>query len=324
MGFFLHIPFPAPEVLATLPVHDVIVRAMFAYDLIGFQTEADLNCFRNYVLREAHGTIHEDGRVSAFGRTVVADAFPIGIDAESFAKFATSKNAMVHRRRLERVLRRRLAIVGVDRLDYSKGLPERFRAFERLLDHYPENRGKVTYVQIAPPTRSDVPEYANIREELEGISGSINGEYSEFDWTPLRYINRPFSRQALAGIFRLSRVGLVTPLRDGMNLVAKEFVAAQSPRNPGVLVLSRFAGAAFQGEGALIVNPYDVQGVADALQTALNMPLDERKSRWKTLIEPVRRDNVVQWRENFLARLKTAARSLGDGFGEDSRQRASR
>ncbi len=311
MGFFLHIPFPAPEVLTTLPVHDVIVRAMFAYDLIGFQTEVDRNCFLNYVINEAEGTVYEDGRVRAFGRTIFVGVFPIGIDAENFSKFATSKAAMVHRQRLERVLRRRLAIVGVDRLDYTKGLAERFRAFERLLEHYPENHGKVTYVQIAPTTRADVPDYVQIREELEGIAGSINGEYSEFDWTPLRYINRSFSRPALAGIFRLSRVGLVTPLRDGMNLVAKEFVAAQSPRNPGVLVLSRFAGAAHQLQGELIVNPYDVQGVADALQRALNMSLDERKSRWKTLIKSIRKDNVVSWRESFLDKLKSVAAKNG-------------
>ena len=324
MGFFLHIPFPAVEVLTTLPVHDVIVRAMFAYDLIGFQTEADRTCFLDYVVTEAGGAVHEDGRVSAFGRTIVADVFPIGIDAENFAKLATSKNAMEHRRRLERVLRRRLAIVGVDRLDYSKGLAERFRAFERLLDQYPENHGKVTYVQIAPTTRADVPEYVHIREELEGIAGSINGEYSEFDWTPLRYINRSFSRAALAGIFRLSRVGLVTPLRDGMNLVAKEFVAAQSAQNPGVLVLSRFAGAAHHMDGALIVNPYDKQGVADAMQTALNMSLGERKSRWTTLVKPVRQNNVVRWRENFLDKLKSVTASTRGKSREDGRVRASR
>lgn len=324
MGFFLHIPFPAPEVLTTLPVHNVIVRAMFAYDLIGFQTENDLNCFLNYVVTEAGGAIHEDGRVTAFGRTIAADVFPIGIDAENFSKFATSKNAMEHRRRLEKVLRKRLAIVGVDRLDYSKGLAERFRAFERLLEQYPENRGKVTYVQIAPTTRADVPEYVHIREELEGIAGSINGEYSEFDWTPLRYINRSFSRQALAGIFRLSRVGLVTPLRDGMNLVAKEFVIAQSGYNPGVLVLSRFAGAARQMDGALIVNPYDIQGVADALQKALNMPLAERKQRWSSLMKPVRENDVVRWRESFLARLRSIATSAGSVRRETNRSRATR
>ena len=323
MGFFLHIPFPAREVLTTLPVHDVIVRAMFAYDLIGFQTDADWSCFVDYVVKEANGTVGEDGRISAFGRTISAGVFPIGIDADNFSKFATSKNAMVHRRRLERVLKQRLAIVGVDRLDYTKGLANRFLAFERLLEHYPENHGKVTYIQIAPTTRADVPDYVHIRQELEGISGRVNGEFSEFDWTPLRYINRSFSRQALAGIFRLSRVGLVTPLRDGMNLVAKEYVAAQAPRNPGVLILSRFAGAAQQLDGAIIINPYDIQGVADALQKALNMPLAERKRRFSTLIKSVREDNVVRWRESFLDRLKSVTGSTCERR-EVERLRASR
>ena len=168
---------------------------------------------------------------------------------------------------------------------------------------YPENRGRVSYIQIAPRSRDDVQDYIDIRRELESLSGSINSEYSEFDWTPLRYINRSFSRRALAGLFRIARIGLVTPLRDGMNLVAKEYVAAQSPRSPGVLVLSRFAGAARQAEGAIIVNPYDVQGVADALQRALNMPLAERKERWRTLVKGVRRDDVTAWRESFLERL---------------------
>lgn len=303
MGFFLHIPFPAHEVFATLPVHDVLVRALFAYDVVGFQTEADRRCFVDYVVTEADGRVHEDGRVSAFGRTIVAKVFPIGIDAKAFATFATSKEAALHAERMKKVLHQRLAIVGVDRLDYSKGLPERFRSFECLLQMYPENRGRASYIQIAPPSRSDVQEYVDIRHELEGLSGMINGEFSEFDWTPLRYINRSFTRRALAGIFRISRVGLVTPLRDGMNLVAKEYVAAQSARSPGVLILSRFSGAARRADGALIVNPYDIKGVADALQTALNMSLQERRERWSTLIKDVRENDVAAWSRSFLDEL---------------------
>ena len=303
MGFFLHIPFPSREVLATLPTHDVLVRALFSYDVVGFQTEGDRDCFFDYVVHEAKGRILGPDRVQAYGREIVASAFPIGIDAKTFTRYATTKEAGEHAARMQRVLANRLAILGVDRLDYSKGLPERFRAFERLLAGYPENRGRVSYIQIAPRSRADVQDYIDIRRELESLSGSINSEYSEFDWTPLRYINRSFSRRALAGLFRLARIGLVTPLRDGMNLVAKEFVAAQSSRDPGVLVLSRFAGAARHADGALIVNPYDIQGVADALQTALNMSLAERKARWRTLIEGVRRNDVAAWRESFLDRL---------------------
>ena len=303
MGFFLHIPFPARELLATLPTHDVLVRALFSYDVVGFQTEGDRDRFCDYVVHEAKGKRLGRDRLQAFGREIVVEAFPIGIDAKAFTRYATTEEAKEHAARMRRVLANRLAILGVDRLDYSKGLPERFRAFERLLAVYPENRGRVSYIQIAPRSRADVQDYIDIRHELESLSGSINSEYSEFDWTPLRYINRSFTRRALAGLFRLARIGLVTPLRDGMNLVAKEYVAAQSPRDPGVLVLSRFAGAARRADGAIIVNPYDVRGVADALQTALNLPLVERKARWRTLIEGVRRNDVMAWRESFLERL---------------------
>ena len=300
MGFFLHIPFPAREVLTTLPTHDVLIRALFSYDVIGFQTEADRDCFLDYVKHEARGSILAPNRVSAYGRETVVEVFPIGIDAGTFSRYAATKEASQHAARMRRVLNNRLAILGVDRLDYSKGLPERFRAFERLLETYPENRGRASFIQIAPRSRAGVQDYIDIRHELESLSGSINSEYSEFDWTPLRYINRSFSRRALAGLFRIARIGLVTPLRDGMNLVAKEYVAAQTSRDPGVLVLSRFAGAARQADGALIVNPYDIQGVADALQSALNMPLAERKARWTTLNEGVRRDDVSKWRDAFL------------------------
>ena len=303
MGFFLHTPFPAREVIAALPTHDVLVRALFAYDVVGFQTDRDRACFVDYVVHEVRGRALADDRIKAFGREILVSAFPIGIDARTFTRYAATKEAKQHATRMQKVLSDRLAIVGVDRLDYSKGLPERFRAFERLLADYPENRGRASYIQIAPRSRADVQDYVDIRHELEMESGRINSEYAEFDWTPLRYINRSFSRQALAGLFRIARVGLVTPLRDGMNLVAKEYVAAQSARNPGVLVLSRFAGAAQRADGAVIVNPYDVKGVADALQTALNMSLGERKARWRMLIEGVRRNDVTAWRESFLERL---------------------
>ena len=309
-GFFLHIPFPSPEVLTALPMHDALVRALFAYDVIGFQSESDRRCFLEYVSAEAGGRTDPEGRAHAYGRQVETAVFPIGVEAAEFARFAVSNEAKTHASRMAKVLRDRQGIVGVDRLDYTKGLPERFRAFARFLEVYPENRSRVSFVQLAPPSRADVPEYVDIRRELEGLSGSINAEYSEFDWTPLRYINRNFSRKALAGIFRLARVGLVTPLRDGMNLVAKEYVAAQSARDPGVLVLSRFAGAARQGaDGALIVNPYDIRGVADALHSALGMSLSERKERWSTLIASVREHDVTAWRESFLRRLRTAQRA---------------
>ncbi len=300
MGFFLHIPFPSREVLATLPHHDDLVRAMFAYDVIGFQTEADCQRFQDYVVHEARG--HVDGHtLTAYGRSIIVKAYPIGIDADAFADMARSApEAQSQYHRMCEVLRDRVQVLGVDRLDYTKGLKERFLAFERLLEDYPETHGQVVFMQIAPPSREGVEEYVEMRQELESLSGHVNGRYSEFDWIPLRYINRGFGRRNLAGLYRASRIGLVTPLRDGMNLVAKEYVAAQNPEDPGVLVLSRFAGAAQQMPEALIVNPYDVKAVADALQQARFMSLEERQARHQALFAGIREHDVARWRDSFI------------------------
>jgi trehalose 6-phosphate synthase len=207
-------------------------------------------------------------------------------------------------KRLEESLGKRALIIGVDRLDYSKGLIKRVEAFEHLLTAYPDNRGKVVFLQINPPSRSDVSDYVDIRRELEAAAGHVNGMFAEYDWVPIRYLNKSFSRRALAGFFRASRVGLVTPLRDGMNLVAKEFVAAQSAKDPGVLVLSRFAGAAQELDGALIVNPHDVEGVAERLQEALNLPLKARQERWRSMYKAIAKNDVTTWRESFLQALQ--------------------
>ena len=192
---------------------------------------------------------------------------------------------------------------AVDRLDYSKGLPDRLRAFARLLQKYPENHKRVTLMQIAPPTRENVEAYADIREELEKLSGAINGEYADFDWTPVRYMHRAVPRNILAALFRGSQIGLVTPLRDGMNLVAKEYVAAQNDSEPGVLVLSRFAGAAEELEEALMVNPYDVDEVAETLHRALIMPLGERVERQAALLARIHEHNANNWQAAFLGAL---------------------
>ena len=197
--------------------------------------------------------------------------------------------------------------MSVDRLDYSKGLVERFRAFERLIEHDSHQRNNVSFLQIAPPTRSDVDAYRDMRFQLEAESGRINGRYAELDWTPIRYIHRQYERPVLAALFREAHVGLVTPLRDGMNLVAKEYVSAQDPDDPGVLVLSQFAGAARELTAALIVNPLDIDGMADALATALEMPLDERKARYGEMMQQLRANNVSVWRDNFLRDLKAGA-----------------
>ncbi|MEQ8356711.1 MAG: alpha,alpha-trehalose-phosphate synthase (UDP-forming) [Kiloniellaceae bacterium] len=304
MGFFLHIPWPSLEVLLALPMHREIVRALCAYDLLGFQTEDHLHCFQDYIRREAGGQVEKDGTIKVHGRSLKALAFPIGIDTEVFAKMAVESENSRQVVRLKDSLRKRDLIIGVDRLDYSKGLVKRIEAFDSLLTAYPENRGKIVFLQINPPSRSDVADYADIKRELEATAGQVNGTFAEYDWVPIRYLNKSFSRRVLSGFFRASRVGLVTPLRDGMNLVAKEFVAAQSADDPGVLVLSRFAGAARELDAALIVNPYNVEGVAERLQEALTMPLEARQERWRSMYDVIARNDVTAWREAFLAALQ--------------------
>ncbi|MEQ8283524.1 MAG: alpha,alpha-trehalose-phosphate synthase (UDP-forming) [Parvibaculum sp.] len=310
IGFFLHIPFPAREVLATLPHHDAMVRGLFAYDVLGFQTERDCERFRDYAVREAGGVVNGD-HVHCFGRTVAVHAFPIGIDTEGFAQIAAEdKEARRQYEKVTKGLAGRCQIVGVDRLDYTKGIAERFQAYERLLKEYPETHRQVSYLQIAATSRGEVAEYRQMREELDGLSGHINGTYGDFDWTPLRYLNKPMPRRALAGLYRASKIGLVTPLRDGMNLVAKEYVAAQDPEDPGVLILSRFAGASYQMPEAIIVNPYDTKEVADALQIARYMSLQERRERFEALMVRLKTEDVARWRDDFLSTLAAVRRRV--------------
>jgi len=307
MGFFLHIPFPSREVLLTLPHHEQLIRSLLAYDLIGFQTRRDCERFFDYAANEIPGAEVRGNLLRAGGRQVRVAPFPIGIDARQYAEFVNTEDGQRQWMRARNALRGRLQIIGVDRLDYTKGIPERFTAFERLLTDYPDSHGRVEFLQIAPPTREGVPEYDVIRQRLEQSASQINGRYGEVDWTPLRYIHRTLSRRALAGLYRASKIGLVTPLRDGMNLIAKEYVAAQDPRDPGVLVLSRFAGAAAQMGAALIVNPYDTVGVAEALQTARYMTLEERRNRHAELMQGLLREDISHWRERFVSELRAAA-----------------
>jgi trehalose 6-phosphate synthase len=304
IGFFLHIPFPPPELVEAVPAHDWLIEALFQFDVIGFQTSNDAENFRRFVSAHADGEAYDDGRVKAFGRTILAREFPIGIDVEEFAAAAQTGEAASQIERLNRRTIARSHIIGVDRLDYTKGLPERFKAFRKLLETHPEHSKTVTLMQIAPPTRVEVEAYANIRTELEELSGAINGEFGDFDWTPLRYIHRSLPRSTLAALFRGCEVGLVTPLRDGMNLVAKEYVAAQDENDPGVLILSKFAGAAEELEHALIVNPYNIDDVANAMQIALKMELPERQERHAALLRRIKKNDAAHWQKSFLKVLK--------------------
>ena len=307
IGFFLHTPFPAPELLRVLPHHGELMRAMCAYDLAGFQTESDMFAFRDYLEREAGANVSPGGDIAAFGRSVRAAVFPIGIDFDAIAGQGAQSVGSRHMNRLHVSLRDRNLMIGVDRLDYSKGLTARFAAFERLIEMFPETRGRITFMQIAQSTRSEVPEYLEIRRSLEAAAGHINGRFAEFDWTPLRYLNKSFTQRALCGFLRAAHIGLVTPMRDGMNLVAKEYVAAQDPENPGVLVLSCFAGAASELKDALLVNPYDTDGMAEAMHRAHTMPLGERQERWQAMTAILRHNDIAAWRDNFVRALAEAA-----------------
>ncbi len=306
IGFFLHIPWPAPQLLTTLPRHRALVRAMFSYDLVGFQTDEWLWAFEAYVLGEAGGDWGPDGRLDAFGASLLARIFPIGLDVDGFRALAATPIAQRTHDRLAAHSAFRSLVVGVDRLDYSKGLEERLLGFERFLADNPELRRDVLYLQVAPTSRGEVEAYQDLRERVDSLCGRINGVYADMDWTPIRFVHRGYRRDELAGVYRAARVCLVTPLRDGMNLVAKEFVAAQDPDDPGVLVLSRFAGAARQMSEAVIVNPFSREEVAEALKRALRMERPERIARWRALIAGVVATDVNRWRDDFVGALRAA------------------
>lgn len=307
IGFFLHIPFPHIETLRILPTYAELVRDLTSHDVIGFQTHSDLASFFSAVRHVfgAHALIGE--RALRIGnRHIVCDVFPIGVDVAAIQKEAvTAHGSQIVRRMVDSLLGRKL-VIGVDRLDYSKGLVERFAAYEQFLETYSSNRGRITYMQIAPVSRKDVPSYVGIRRALEQAAGRTNGRFAASDWTPIRYLNRNFPHGTLMGFLRAAQVGMVTPLRDGMNLVAKEYLAAQNPEDPGVLVLSTLAGAASELTAALQINPYDPRALGHALQVALNMPLEERRERHAHLLAVLREHSIHAWADRFMAALHAA------------------
>jgi trehalose 6-phosphate synthase len=306
MGLFLHIPFPNIEVLRVLPVYGELLQAMLAYDVLGFQTETDVQAFRSAVAYVWGESCLTSGRtVTLGGRDIVTGVFPIGVDVDSIRREAVeSQSTDAWKRMVAGLLGRRL-MIGVDRLDYSKGLVERFKAYERFLETHPENQNRVSFLQIAPLSRSDVRAYAEIRRDLEQTTGRTNGRFADTDWTPIRYLNRNFPHDVLMGFMRSALIGIVTPVRDGMNLVAKEFVAAQDPADPGVLILSTLAGAARELTSAVMVNPYDSRGMAHAIQQAFNMPLAERRERHAAMLDVLRRNSITTWHTSFLDTLES-------------------
>jgi trehalose 6-phosphate synthase len=302
IGFFLHTPFPPTEILSTLPSQELLTRALFSYDLVGFQTEGDLARFRDHVGRAFRGKSRGDS-LTAFGREIRVGAFPIGIDVEQFNRYAFTAPGSREFARMRKVLRGRDQFIGVDRLDYSKGLLRRLDAFGRYLEAHPEAHGKVIFLQVAPVSRGSIESYRRFRQEFDREAARVNGRFSRFDWTPVHYLNRALPRRTLAGLYRASRVGLVTPMRDGMNLVAMEYVAAQDPADPGVLVLSRFAGAANYLRDALLVNPYDGDEIAHAMHQARDMRLQERRRRHEALMRTLRAGDIGRWHRGFLTAL---------------------
>ena len=304
VGFFLHVPFPDFDMLRVLPNHRSLLRTLCLYDVVGFHTERDRQNFMDGAVQPAVGaekldeqTLRLDDHICHVG------VYPIGIDVDTIQGLAVHGIEHPEVERLVESLAGRELIIGVDRLDYSKGLTARFNSFERTLEKYPTNRRAVSYMQVAPPTRTGVRDYDQIREELEQTSGRINGRFSTTDWVPIRYLNTGIKRDLLMGVFRSACVGLVTPIRDGMNLVAKEYVASQDPRDPGMLVLSRLAGAAAELQDAILVNPYDIDDVADGIEQALSMSLAERQDRHHAMMQVLRRNDITAWRTRFVTDL---------------------
>jgi trehalose 6-phosphate synthase len=318
IGFFLHTPFPARAMVTSVPHHQDLIRAMLSYDLIGFQTDDDVKNFVDYLSQDL-GLHPVDGVVrSAYGSTRLA-SFPIGIDVEAFAERALKSIARPEVARLRNsLLPGAKLVIGVDRVDYSKGLANRLMAFDRLLQTEPQLKRAVSLLQIAVPSRGQIEAYRQLRAELAALVGEINGRHGEVDWTPIRYLNKGYGQATLAGFYRIARVGLVTSLHDGMNLVAKEYVAAQDKDNPGVLVLSEFAGAAKQLDAALLVNPHDIDGLARALARSLVMPIEERRERWNAMMASLVGSSLEGWFADFVEALAASRAARIDTRSDDS------
>ncbi len=307
IGFFLHVPFPAPDMLASVPEAGSLISDLLSADLVGFQTANDLENFSAAAIRLAGATRLSDDGLQLGARRVRLGVFPVEIEAHEFAGMAEGAWRAGNVERLRRSLQGQKLVLGIDRLDPTKGLIQRLLGFRRLLETRPDWRRNVTLLQIAAESRTDVSAYQDLRAAIDAEAGAINSEWGEPDWTPARLIARGGPRAIVAGYMREASVGLVTPLRDGMNLVAKEFVAAQDPQDPGVLVLSRFAGASHQLGSSLLVNPHDPDELAEALDRALTMPLGERQERWQAAWQAIEAATPAAWGRGFISALLHAS-----------------
>jgi trehalose 6-phosphate synthase len=308
MGYFAHIPFPPPGVFEVLPCAREIIADLLTYDVIGFQTDQDRANFLGCATHFSNAVSLYNNELRFNGRLISVLAQPVGIDCASFESSARKSANGDMAKRLKGSLDGRKLIIGAERLDYSKGLPLRFAAFANFLAKNPEFRKKVSMLEIAARTRETVEEYRRLKHALDRLVGEINGQHADFDWVPIRYMTRGIARNQLAGLLRSSAIGLVTPLRDGFNLVAAEFMAAQDEADPGVLILSRFAGAAETLHDALIINPYDIDDVASAIRQALIMPLSERQDRWRKTMIVLRQNSAAAWCAKFITAIEDKER----------------
>ena len=300
-GFFLHVPFPSADLFSILPWSREILTGLLNHNLVGVQTERYLRELSDTLCTELGGNFSK-GVYSHSEGEVRLGVYPVGIDSAQFQAWASQARRRNSRYRHGPTAPEQMVVLGVDRLDYTKGIPDRLRAFESMLAQHSSLRRRVSFIQISMPSRTRVPQYARGKELIDQLVGEINGRFSEEDWVPINYLYRTYTRQQLARFYRDADVCLVTPLRDGMNLVSKEFVACQG-EDPGVLVLSKFTGSAAALREAIIVNPYDLDGTAEAIHRALYMPRDERRRRWRSLMGVVSKYSAKWWSDTFLADL---------------------
>jgi trehalose 6-phosphate synthase/phosphatase len=319
IGFFLHIPFPSSEVFRILPQRETVLRGLLGADLIGFHTFNDQRHFTATLL-SVLGFESELDRVEVEGRSVRFGVFPMGIDAAAFSKRGADPSVMAASAKLRASHAAEKLLLGVDRLDYTKGITQKFLAVERLLERSPRYRDKLRLLQIAVPSREKVSAYRDLKREIEEIAGRINGAHATLHSAPIHYVYDSVDQSELVASYLAADVMLVTPLRDGMNLVAKEYVAARSDGD-GVLVLSEFAGAASELADALVVNPYDVAGIAQGLERALEMSEAERRQRMQSLREKVASRPVELWASSFLSALELEPGATGP---KDLRRRTDR
>jgi alpha,alpha-trehalose-phosphate synthase [UDP-forming] len=305
LGFFLHIPFPTPDIFVKLPWRFQILKGLLEFDLIGFQTLRDrrnfVQCVKALIDDVEVETLATLSLLHVGSRTIRVGSFPISIDVADFVKRASSPEVERAARAIQSNLPHRTLILGVDRLDYTKGLPERLEAFRLFLRQHPDLHGKVTFIQIVVPSRVYIPKYQDLKTEVERLVGEINGEFSHSGWTPIIYMFRHLNRRELLAYYRASGIALLTPIKDGMNLVAKEYCTTCID-DDGVLILREFAGSAAQLQRyAILVNPYDLNQVADAIYRAMTMPDDERRKRMRNMRRSIRRQDVFWWLESFLS-----------------------